>query len=81
MDYLIKCNVDVIKIIGRGKNISFIASLVYVYRRVIDELKAGKEIHEIRKEILESVPWWKEVFCNCNRCKYKRADENKYLIV
>ena len=80
MDYLIKCNVDVIKIIGRGKNISFIASLVYVYRRVIDELKAGKEIHEIRKEILESVPWWKEVFCNCNRCKYKRADENKDLI-
>lgn len=81
MDYLINCNVDVIKIIGRGKSISFIASLVYVYRKVIDEIKNGKNVHDIRKEILESIPWWKETFCKFNRCKYKSKNENKYLIV
>ena len=45
-----------------------------LYRRAIDELEVGKPIEEIRKEIYEVAPWWKEVFCKHSRCKYKTTE-------
>lgn len=81
MKKLIEMNIDVMKIIGREKSISFIASIVAIYRKVIDELNAGYETAEIRKEILIMAPWWDKVFCSYSRCKYKRTKDTTFMIV
>lgn len=67
---LIKLDISSIKIIGRELDYNFTSAITYVYHTAISKLEAGIPISEILNEILAKYDFWKENFCNFNRCKY-----------
>lgn len=67
--------VDSLKLIGRETDCTTAATTTKMYRNAIDMYeKTGKMD---RNEIISMIPWWSEVMCPNNRCRYK---ENKVVI-
>ncbi len=72
---LIHQKVDVIKIAGRDRNPEMIAKVTKLFREAID-LATSCLTEEEYLNGLESLryPWWKRIYCQKNRCKYRENE-------
>lgn len=78
---IIKSGANSIKITGREFDHRFSSMVTSIYSNIIKRVESGEELegknlYEVASEDFK-MDWWKQRFCNNNRCKFKNT---KYYI-
>jgi putative protease len=71
--------VKVLKITGRDREPSFIATITKIYRMCSDLYSQGLSAEEVRSTLWEKAPWWK-FYCNKPSCIYGDTSITKTYI-
>ena len=69
-----KAGVDVVKVVGRDRNVKVIENVTKLFRYAID-VAEGESEQEFFVHIKPMIyGWWKKALCVQDRCKYKKND-------